>query len=188
MDWQVFHNGTNLPEPPDIERIHHPRVGFVGTLSSLNDVSLLNAVAKEIPECEVIVVGPTEGADKPLDPRIHILGMKPYNQVPSYISSFDVCLSIYRKNLATKYIDSQKIKEYLAAGKLVVTSDSPNIQPMSRYLRVARDVDEFVRMVRDAIGMPVDTDLRERISLSVADQDWQERVNEILDFLEDGTA
>lgn len=188
VDWKVFHNGGDLPEPSDMVGIPRPRVGFVGTLTSLNDVSFLNALAEEIPTCEVVVVGPASELDKPLHPRIHALGMKPYTEVPSYISSFDVCLSIYRQHPATRFIDSQKIKEYLAAGKPVVSSYSSNIRTVSAHVCVAKNVGEFVGMVREAIGITVDADLRERISLSVADQDWQGRIIEILDFLEDGSA
>jgi glycosyltransferase involved in cell wall biosynthesis len=186
VDWQVFHNGINLPEPPEMVSIPHPRVGFVGTLSSLNDVSFLNAVAREIPECEVIVVGPTKNANKPLHPRIHTLGMKPYNEVPSYLSSFDICLSIYdEQHPSTQYGDSQKIKEYLAAGKPIVSSYSSNNRTESTHVCVAKNVDEFVCMVRDTIRKSVNADLREKISLSVADQDWRLRIAEIIDFLKD---
>ncbi|MBI5965715.1 MAG: hypothetical protein HY863_19735 [Chloroflexi bacterium] len=188
VDWQVFHNGIHLREPSDITNIPRPRVGFVGTLTSLNDINLLNVVAKEIPECSVVVVGPIREEDKPLDPRIHSLGMKSYIEVPSYISSFDICISVYRKHPAVLYIDSQKIKEYLAAGKLVVSSHSSNISPESAYVSVANNVDEFVCMVRDAIEKTADASLRDRISLSVADQDWQKRISEILDFLEEDNA
>jgi hypothetical protein len=53
---------------------------------------------------------------------------------------------------------------------------------------VAESLDEFVCMVREAIEEPINADLREEISLSVADQDWEYRIAEILDFLEQGNA
>jgi glycosyltransferase involved in cell wall biosynthesis len=183
VDWQTFHDGRNLPEPPDTASVSRPRVGFIGILSSLNDVSALNAAAEEITECNVIVVGKTDNVIEPLHKRIHVLGMKPYNEIPAYISSFDVCLSIYQQNAI--YRDSQKIKEYLAAGKPVVALNSPQSCIESIYIKEAKDVNEFVCMVRDAIDKPIDIDLKEKISLSVTDQDWQGHITEILDFLED---
>ncbi len=186
VDWHAFHDRMNVPEPPDIVNLSRPRAGYIGTLSALNDVTFLNAVAERIPECEVVVVGSTAGANKPLHPRIHTLGMKSYVEVPLYVKSFDICLSVYDgRHPSTQYGDSQKIKEYLAAGKPVVASDSLNIRTESPYICVAKNVEEYVRMVREVATKPVSADLREQISLSVANQDWQVRITEMLDFLEE---
>jgi hypothetical protein len=111
--------------------------------------------------------------------------MKPYDQVPSYIAAFDVCLSVYHPSQAVRYIDSQKVREYLAAGKPTVAFSSTYSRTQSGYVRVAQTPPAFVQMVREATRMVVDRDLRERISLSVADQDWSHRIAEILGFLEE---
>jgi len=185
VDLKLFNGDVNLSEPLEIARIPHPRVGFVGILSALTDVNLLNAVAQEIPECEVICVGPTKGANHPLHPRIHALGMKPYDDIPSYVVSFDVCLSIYRRCSATQYIDSQKVYEYLAAGKLVVVTDANNHTIKSAYVRVAGSVNEFVSIVREIIAQGTSSGMRKKISQSVAKHEWKSRIGEILDFLEE---
>jgi len=184
VDWQLFHDSIGSPGPADLAGVPRPRVGFLGVLSSITDVGLLNAVARDIPECEVVCVGPTDRADQALHPRIHCLGLKPYSEAASYITSFDVGLSIYRVCPASRAGDSQKVYEYLAAGVPVVATNAQDHREKSALVRVADDEPEFVQMVREALREDRCAPARETRSRSVVQHDWLGRIAQILDFLE----
>jgi len=184
VDWQLFHDSIGSSAPPDLAAVPRPRVGFLGVLSSITDVGLLNAVARDIPECEVVCIGPTDQADQTLHPRIHQLGPKPYSEVASYIASFDVGLSIYRVCPASLCGDSQKVYEYLAAGVPVVATCAQDHREKSALVRVAGNEPEFVQMVRETLRENRCARAREERSQSVVQHDWLGRIAQILDFLE----
>jgi glycosyltransferase involved in cell wall biosynthesis len=184
VDWTRFHDAIGGPVPSDIAPIHGPRVGFLGILSGLTDSGLLNAVATEVPECEVVCIGSAAGASPPLHPRIHCLGMKPYDQAASYMATFDVGVSVYRSSKASQFIDSQKAYEYLAVGIPVVTTHAETQGFTSRFIQMAGNATDFVACVRKMLR-ELDTDaLREARSQSVKAYNWRNRIHEILDFLE----
>jgi glycosyltransferase involved in cell wall biosynthesis len=183
VDWDRFHDSHGMPEPADIADIRHPRVGFVGILSEQTDATLLNEVAGKVPECEVVCIGSVARTNVPLNPRIHCLGMKSYNEVPAYVGSLDVGLSIYRDQ-SSHFNDPQKVYEYLAAGKPVVITDALDSVMASHPVRVAADSSEFVEQVRAALSDPNGGPAREARSQSVKACDWKKRLGEILNFLE----
>lgn len=184
VDWKRFHDAIGGPEPSDIASIRRPRVGFVGILSDETDASLLNAVATDVPECEVVCIGSAGGASPPLHPRIHCLGMKPYDQIPAYMASVDIGVGVYRVCEATLCGDSQKIYEYLAAGSPVVTTHAQPHKLELPFVLSGKSSAEFVSSVRKVLH-EVDTDeLREARSQSVKAYNWRNRIHEILDFLE----
>jgi len=184
VDWECFHDSIVSPDPADLTAVPRPRVGFLGVLSSFTDVGLLNAVARDIPECEVVCIGPRDQSDQPLHSRIRCLGPKPYNKVASYITSLDVGLSVYRPCPATRFFDPQKVYEYLAAGVPVVATNAQDHRETSAHVRVAADETEFVRMVREALREDQRASAKEARSQSVVQHDWLGRIEQILDFLE----
>lgn len=114
-----------LPEPLDQVGIPHPRLGFFGVLDERLDVGLLGSVAKARPDLHFVMIGPVVKIDPeslPRLPNIHYLGKKGYDELPSYIASWDVALLPFAKNDATRYISPTKTPEYLAAGRHVVST------------------------------------------------------------------
>jgi glycosyltransferase involved in cell wall biosynthesis len=183
VDLETFHTARETQDPVDMQDIGHPRVGFIGVLSSITNVHLLNRVAREIPTCEVVYVGPQGDFDTSLDKRIHCLGRKPYQEIPRYVASIDVGLSVYRKCSATKYNDPQKLYEYLSVGCPVVATNAQDYARISPYVQIASTGDEFVQLVRKVIAEPDSIMMREARIQSVSSADWKCRVEEILNSL-----
>jgi glycosyltransferase involved in cell wall biosynthesis len=160
-------------DPSDQSAIPHPRIGFFGVLDERMDFDLVEAVARRKPEWNFIMIGPVVKIDPhslPKLPNIHYLGMKSYNQLPEYISGWDVAMMPFAHNESTRYISPTKTPEYLAAGKPVVST--PIIDVLRQYGRnglvnIAGTADEFVRVTSIALE---NTDREE----------WLERVDEVL--------
>ena len=71
------------------------------------------------------MVGPTakiNPADLPQRPNLHWLGMKPYAELPAYLSGLDAGLMPFALNDATRFISPTKTLEFLAAGVPVVST------------------------------------------------------------------
>ena len=147
-----------LPDPADQAALLHPRLGFVGVIDERFDLNLLAALAREQPVWQFILIGPVVKADPFLLPRaknIHYLGMKSYQELPFYLSNWDVALLPFARNEATRFTSSTKAPEYLAAGKPVVsTSIRDVVRPYQQLclVDIADEPQTFATAVERALA------------------------------------
>lgn len=109
-----------------LPRTGRPKIGFVGSLYEWIDQELVCSVAQVCPEMDFVLVGP-------MRKEVHVYTMqnmpnvtlKPsvtFDQVPSCIQNFDVCIIPFKQDIVSNYADPLKLYEYLALGKPVVSS------------------------------------------------------------------
>jgi UDP-galactopyranose mutase len=147
-------------DPDDQRNIPHPRLGFFGVLDERLDIPLLDGIAEARPDWQFVMIGPVvkiDPADLPRRPNIHYLGGKKYEELPHYLSGWDVALLLFARNDATRFISPTKTPEYLAAGKPVVSTSIRDV--VSPYgdrdlVRIADAVPDFVRACEDALREP----------------------------------
>jgi glycosyltransferase involved in cell wall biosynthesis len=160
-------------DPADQASIPHPRIGYFGVIDERIDTQLLEGVARRKPEWHLVMVGPVSRISPdslPKLPNIHYLGMKSYNELPSYISGWDIAMMPFAHNESTRYMSPTKTPEYLAAGKPVIST--PIIDVLRQYGRsglvnIAGTPEEFVRVA----SLELENTDRE---------EWMQRVNEFL--------
>ncbi len=146
-----------LPEPEDQQNIPHPRLGFYGVLDERLDIPLLSAIADMRPDWHFILLGPVvkiDPASLPQNSNIHYLGMKSYEQLPQYLSGWDVALLLFAMNESTRYISPTKTPEYLAAGKPVVSTPIRDVvRPYGEkgLVQIAGDAESFVEAAQKAL-------------------------------------
>ena len=112
-------------DPADQEDLPKPRLGFYGVIDERFDTELLDEVATLRPDWSFVMVGPVvkiSEDDLPKRPNIHYLGGKTYDQLPAYLSGWDVALMPFAMNESTQFISPTKTPEYLAGGKPVVST------------------------------------------------------------------
>ena len=98
---------------------------FCGVIDERLDIPFVQGLARELPEWNLIFVGPTVKIDPSLLPRaanIHYLGMRRYEELPALIEHCDVALIPFALNEATRFISPTKTLEYLAARKPVIST------------------------------------------------------------------
>jgi UDP-galactopyranose mutase len=146
-------------EPADQEDLSRPRLGFYGVLDERFDTELLERVAEMRPNWSFVMVGPVvkiAPEDLPRRPNIHYLGPKTYDQLPSYLSGWDVALMPFAMNESTQFISPTKTPEYLAGGKPVVSTP---IRDVVRHygelegVRIAATAQEFVVACEEALEL-----------------------------------
>lgn len=114
-----------MEEPADLSAIPHPRLGYYGVIDERLDLDLIGRAAAARPDFSFVFVGPVvkiSPADLPKAPNIHYLGQKAYEDLPAYLSGWDVALMPFAINDATRFISPTKTPEYLAAGCPVVST------------------------------------------------------------------
>ncbi|TXD43942.1 glycosyltransferase family 1 protein [Xanthomonas campestris] len=129
---------TAQDDPPDQADIPHPRLGFYGVIDERFDVALLGEIAAQRPQWQFVMIGPVvkiDPAELPRASNIHYLGGKTYDELPGYLSGWDVALMPFALNASTRYISPTKTPEYLAGGCPVVST------PIHDVVRTYGDTD-----------------------------------------------
>jgi UDP-galactopyranose mutase len=149
-------------DPADQEDLPRPRLGFYGVIDERFDVELLDRVAAMRPNWSFVMVGPVvkiAEEDLPRRSNIHYLGGKTYEQLPAYLSGWDVALMPFAMNESTQFISPTKTPEYLAGGKPVVTTPIRDVVRHYGHLEgvgVAATAEEFAEACDAALKLAHD--------------------------------
>jgi len=179
-------------EPPEVENLPHPRIGYVGALNDKIDVALLEEVAKAYPQGTLVLVGPLRLLDEDARrrftmlcerPNVLFVGPVPVERVPFFMAACDVGLLPYRRNRWTEYIHPLKLYEYLACGLPVVASDIPAAQEEADLLYIAASKGEFVENIARALAEDAPM-LRRARQRRAAQNTWDQRVAKISELIE----
>lgn len=174
----------NTMVPPELEALPRPRFGFYGLIAGWVDLAAMEAVARAFPQGSVVLVGDVNGANHDALarlaslPNVRLVGRRPYAQLPNFCKGFDVALLPFVKSTLTENANPLKLREYLAAGLPVVSSDLPEARALvDRGVYLADDAGGFVEACRRALadgGGP-----SAARSAAMADESWDAKVNEI---------
>lgn len=170
IDFGHFFQARNLNEDPEDQKmIPHPRFGFYGVIDERMNIQMVKEVAVRKKDWHFILIGPVVKISEDSLPRfdnIHYLGMKRYQQLPSYLGGWDVAIMPFALNEATRFISPTKTPEYLAGGKPVIST--PILDVMRQYCTVvnfAATSDDFILVAENDI---------------VPDEMWLKKVDDIL--------
>ena len=142
------HFATPRPVPQELANLPRPLIGFAGGVGPAVDVPTIHAIASALPNGSVVLVGPvTLPAESLAGRNIHVLGPKPYAELPSYVQAFDVAIIPYIEDDWTRAVDPLKLLEYLAAGAPVVATPLPEIMKYSDAVVTAKLGSEFADAV-----------------------------------------
>ena len=146
-------------DPGDQEDLPRPRLGFYGVIDERFDIDLLDKIAAMRPDWSLVMVGPVvkiSDEDLPKRPNIHYLGGKTYEQLPAYLSGWDVALMPFAMNESTEFISPTKTPEYLAGGKPVVSTPVKDVVRHYGQLegvKIASTPQEFVAACEEALEL-----------------------------------
>ena len=164
-------------DPDDQSHLPRPRLGFFGVIDERMDLDLIRAVAERRRDWQIVMLGPCVKIDPDILPRpgnVHYLGMKRYEELPAYLSGWDVAMLPFAKNESTRFISPTKTPEYLAAGRPVVsTSVRDVVRPYGeqRFVAIADTPDEFVAAVERLLAGP-DDGWRQRVDAFLSEMSW----------------
>jgi glycosyltransferase involved in cell wall biosynthesis len=182
-DWNHFRTAVDgdLAVPADIADLPRPIIGFHGLLADWVDYNLIKKIAEHFKDGSVVLIGKVavdaEVKIKTLDgvSNIHLLGRKPYADLPAYCKAFDVALNPFVVNELTLAANPLKVREYLAAGLPVVSTDIPEVRILPDCL-VGTNHADFIAKVEAAIADPKP---RESVSNAIRHESWDAKVDEL---------
>lgn len=125
-----------------------PRLGWCGVIDERVDLALVAQLADARPEWQLVMVGPVVKIDPATLPRrdnIHWLGQQGYDDLPEFISGWDVCLLPFAINEATRFISPTKTLEYMACGRPCVSTPIRDVvEPYSQVVSIAASTGDFI--------------------------------------------
>jgi glycosyltransferase involved in cell wall biosynthesis len=172
----------HVSEPQDVRGIPRPRIGFVGGIDSHTfDPQLFRETAGRMHDCEFVLVGACSlPADWCTLPNVHLLGQRAYEDVAKYMAACDVLIMPWNQNEWIKACNPVKLKEYLAVGRPVVSTDFAELAQYEGLVRRARDSASFVEQIRLALlERPNVALMRQR----VASETWEAKAQAVLSHL-----
>jgi hypothetical protein len=89
------------------------------------DTVLLREAAAARPDIHFVVIGPVVKIDSSELPRctnIHYLGKQAYADLPAFLAHWNITMMPFALNASTRFISPTKTPEYLAGGRLVVST------------------------------------------------------------------
>lgn len=187
-DWRHFRTAVDgkLTVPADIADLPRPIIGFHGLLADWVDYELIKKTAEHFKEGSVVLIGKVavdaEQKIKILDavPNVHMLGRKPYAELPAYCKAFDVALNPFEISELTLAANPLKVREYLAAGLPVVSTDIPEVRILDDCL-VGESHSDFIQKIEAALAAPKP---RVEVSNAIAHESWEAKVEELRSILQ----
>jgi hypothetical protein len=177
------HFATPRLVPPEMAALPRPIIGFAGGVGTAVDAATIRALAAANSTGSVALVGPlTLPPEMIAAPNVHVLGPRPYAELPAYVQSFDVGIIPYVENDWTRAVDPLKLLEYLAAGIPVVASPLPEVEKYRDVVRIAPLGDPFVRATMEA-AFDVGGEARMRGRLVAKANTWEQRADRFLEIV-----
>jgi hypothetical protein len=167
-----------LADPPDQENIPHPRLGFYGVLDERLDVNLVDELARLRPDWQIVLIGPVVKIDPsslPKHQNIHYLGPKSYDELPVYLSGWDIAIMPFAMNESTTFISPTKTPEYLCAGKQVISTpiaDVVNDYAKEGLVYIGRNAGEFILAAKEILRPGNKGDWLQRVDSKLAHNSW----------------
>lgn len=140
-------------QPEDQKNVSNPKLGFYGVIDERFDIELIRKIADARPNWEFMLIGPVVKINRdhlPKNKNIHYLGQKSYEQLPTYLSGWDVALIPFMLNDSTKFISPTKTPEYLSAGKPVVSTairDVINPYATNKLVHIGATAEDFIEAI-----------------------------------------
>jgi glycosyltransferase involved in cell wall biosynthesis len=168
----VMHFRRPRPRPSDLPAA--PTAVYVGSLHDARlDVELVGELADALPELSVVLVGPDSLSGESHEvlanfANVHLLGARPYEDVPAYLQHADVVIVPHRVSPFTESLDPIKAYECLAITRPTVATPVAGFREHAEALHVVRRED-FTQVVAEVMFSPPSRDNR------VEPVDWDAR-------------
>lgn len=152
----LYQAENQYPVPADLAAIPKPLIGYTGSLTGLRlDMELLVAIARQRPTWSLVLVGPEDPefvrSELHSLPNVYFLGRKAPEQLPAYVSHFDVCINPQLVNEVTIGNYPLKIDEYLAMGKPVVATYTRTMELFENHVYLAKGEAQWLDAIEQAL-------------------------------------
>jgi glycosyltransferase involved in cell wall biosynthesis len=164
-----------------------PVLGYFGVVDERMDYELIARLADANRDWSVVMIGPTTKVDEsalPKRPNLHWLGQRSYMDLPAYCKGFDVCMMPFALNESTEFINPTKALEYMATGRMIVSTAVPDVvRNFGTVVKVAKEPEEFISMCREAVERPEQHRIERGLKMT-GENTWEKIVGRMEEHIE----
>lgn len=166
---------------------NRPRLGYVGWITDRTDLELISFIAKSKPGYDLIIAGPKH-VNVSLEaltslPNVIIKGAIPYNEVPQFLKTVDVCMIPHKDTLYSRSMSPLKLFQYLGSGRPIVSTSIAGVERWNGLISIANNYQEFIQYIDMALNQDSEERSRKRIE-AVKPETWSRRVEEMFRTVE----
>lgn len=167
---------------------YHPVIGYLGSLSKWMEIQWLKQLATSHPEWRFRIGGVDYQTNVSEELRnldnIELCGRIAFDDVPLFIDSFSIGLSLYKSHPAVD-VNSMKIYEYLAGHRPVVALENhPDVlADFNGLISTANSYDEFEATIAALIESPLGEEWQCNVDQFLTGNQWSNRADEALDII-----
>lgn len=196
VDVEHFSCSTAIQEVPnEIQSIiteERPIVGYFGAIAPWFDFDLVFEAAKVRPEYLFVLIGPQYGRNLPQVERFETvdniiwLGAIGYDLLPFVAQHFTIATIPFAINDVTESTSPIKLFEYMAMGKLVVTTAMRECKNYPEVM-IANNLKEYVDSLDKAINITqgIDYEKYRKRMINIANENsWLQKGKEIIGLVE----
>jgi len=189
VDYHHFSKAKNgIVIPDDVKNIPSPVVGYFGVIDERIDLELLQQTAKKSPDISFVMIGPLakiEKKDLPKESNIHYLGMKSYQELPSYLKHFDIAMMPFALNEATKFISPTKTLEYMASCKPIVSTKITDVvRDYKHCVHLVASPQDFSMSIQSILENPNPTKLEKEYEAILEKTSWNHTVQHMMGLMQ----
>ena len=147
VNFSLFSEPTKFP-PSDLPQ-GKPIAGFYGSISTWLDQDLLVQTIVALPHWHFVFIGKIDcNIDRLLQfSNVYFLGVKAHNDLPNYIQNWNVAMLPFVNNKQIQMCNPLKLREYLASGTPVVTTDFNALKGYRKHLQIANQIKPFYQAI-----------------------------------------
>ncbi|NOV00276.1 glycosyltransferase [Paenibacillus planticolens] len=193
VQYEHFHNRKDLEEIPDhikrIQKLGKPIIGYFGALAKWFDYELIEKLAIERPDYQILLIGPTY--DESLSDREHMkkmdnitfVGPVDYFNLPKYARWFNVSIIPFVINEITESTSPIKLFEYMALGHPIVTTAMPECRKYQSVL-IGENQENFIEMIDVALSKEKDMEYLKIMDAEAKGNAWDSKANVISNLIQ----
>lgn len=184
-EFEVFNKASNTKKSNK-----RPKVGYYGAIAEWFDISVVEHIAMNRPNIDVELIGHVscdECNRLSKYKNVKFLGEKKYDELWKYLQEYDVCLIPFKSDIdLIKATNPVKFYEYLSAGKKIVATEIPELEPFrDKYVYLANDKERFLDYVDLCIKGEDQLANREECIEFAKTQDWSSRCIDMEKYIKD---
>lgn len=171
--------------PGELKDLPRPIIGFWGLLDRWVDLPLLEHIASARPGWTIVLIGRVAVDVSSLKrlPNVRFVGVKPYSELPNWAKAIDVCILPFARTSLMLQSSPLKLREYLAAGKPIVSVPLPEVEKFGDLVHTATDGAGFVSAIEEALGTEK-PEFRLQRQKAVQGNTWNATVENVMNKLD----
>jgi len=176
VDFTLF--STPAVRATDLPCNDQPTAGYYGSISSWLDLELLQQTIAQMPDWNFVLIG-----DITIDvsimrqySNVYFLASKAHELLPRYSQHWTASLLPFRQNRQIEACNPFKLREYLAAGRPIISTPFP---ALSRYRHLVDVVDTPAQMIAALRRAGNSCDIDPLMRQAVVNETWQIRAAQV---------